>query len=44
MTVDRADAWVASATGTIRYWNICTDGIWVWSGFEPSDRLGVVYR
>lgn len=38
---DRADAWSAGATTTIRYYNICTGWVWIIRGVESSARVGV---
>ena len=36
------DAWSAGgASASISYYNICTGWIWVWSGWEDGDRLGL---
>lgn len=35
--------WDAGATCTVAYANICTGWLWVWSGWSPSDQLGVIF-
>jgi hypothetical protein len=37
------DGWISRGTDTISYWNVCTGWAWVWSGWEPEARLGVVF-
>jgi hypothetical protein len=38
--IDRGDDWNASDTGTIRYYNICTGWVWVWSGWADGETMG----
>jgi hypothetical protein len=38
--IDRGDDWNASTTGTIRYYNICTGWVWVWSGWADGETMG----
>jgi hypothetical protein len=43
--VEQSDPWRGGAmTCTISYYNICTGWVWVWSGYLPSDRTGVVFE
>jgi hypothetical protein len=37
-----ADAWTASTTCRINYYNVCTGWLWCWSGFGDDFRFGVV--
>jgi hypothetical protein len=38
-----ADGWDAGASCSVTYANICTGWLWVWSGWSPGDRIGVVF-
>lgn len=38
---DPADSWSSAWTCTIRYYNTCTDWIWLWGGWSGFDRVGV---
>jgi hypothetical protein len=29
---------------SLSYFNICTGWVWIWDGWEPNDRIGVVYE
>jgi hypothetical protein len=40
---DRENAWQSGCTTTIRYFNICTGWIWVWSGWLTGPNFGTVY-
>jgi hypothetical protein len=33
--------WSFQTTMTLAYYNTCTGWIWVWSGWQPEDRVGV---
>lgn len=35
--------WRGWGTVSLAYYNLCTGWTWVWSGWSPSDRLGVIY-
>jgi hypothetical protein len=39
--VDRGDDWGAQNTVTVRYYNNCTGWVWVWSGWNPGEAMGV---
>jgi hypothetical protein len=41
MDHDRNEVWSATTTVTIRYYNLCTGWIWVWSGWAPGEETGV---
>lgn len=38
-----ADVWRGGTTCSLVYYNTCTDWIYVWSGWAPSDRFGVAF-
>jgi hypothetical protein len=38
---DRGDAWGATASVTVRYYNTCTGWLWVWSGWANGEAIGV---
>jgi hypothetical protein len=40
---DRVSEWNAGSDCLLRYYNICTGWIWVWSGWPDDSRLGVVF-
>jgi len=46
---DRGE-WSAASTGTVvpcvalSYFNTCTGWVWVWGGWNPGDRMGVVFE
>jgi hypothetical protein len=37
------DRGAASGTCSIVYYNLCSGWLWVWSGWEPGDEVGVVF-
>jgi hypothetical protein len=37
----RGDDWGATTSVTIRYYNLCTGWLWVWSGWAHGEALGV---
>ncbi len=37
------DNWLQGGNCIVSYYNTCTSWIWIWSDFEPTDRLGVVF-
>jgi hypothetical protein len=37
------EEWASAGTCTVRYYNICTGWIWVWSGWFDDERIGTVY-
>ncbi|MBM3319651.1 MAG: hypothetical protein FJY73_03130 [Candidatus Eisenbacteria bacterium] len=37
------DRGAASGTCSIVYYNLCSRWLWVWSGWEPGDEVGVVF-
>jgi hypothetical protein len=42
--IERADSWSAATTCSVAYYNYCTGWIWVWSGWSPTDMLGVCFN
>ena len=43
---DRFDGWRAggaSATCLVDYYNLCNGWVWIWSGFLPTERIGVCF-
>jgi hypothetical protein len=44
MTDQDLDAgWTASTSCSVRYFNTCTGWVWVWSGWNPLDQVGVCW-
>src|SRR5687768_7163441 len=42
---DDGSEWRGGPTScSIRYYNICTGWVWVWSGWAPQDRVGVHFE
>jgi hypothetical protein len=41
--VEHDSAWRGTSTCSIVYYNICTGWIWNWSGWSPTDILGVSF-
>ena len=39
----RPDEWNAGTTCSVRYYNRCTGWVWIWSGWDPHDRIGVCF-
>ena len=42
MQDDRED-WGRAATCQILYYNLCQQWVWVWSGWDPTDKFGTVF-
>ena len=40
---ERPGAWNTSATCTLAYYNTCTGWVWIWSGWDAQDQLGVQF-
>lgn len=41
--LDEAAAWRSFATQTVRYYNTCTGWYWLWTHWQPEDRIAVVF-
>jgi hypothetical protein len=41
---DERDWAASSALCTLTYYNECTGWVWVWSGWDPHERIGVVFE
>jgi hypothetical protein len=39
-----ADGWDAGASCSVTYANTCTGWLWVWSGWSPGVRFGVIFE
>lgn len=38
------DAWRGAGTCSLVYYNFCTGWVWLWSGWEPSEVIGVAFE
>jgi hypothetical protein len=34
----------SSCSSSVSYFNVCSGWVWVWSGFEPGERIGTIFE
>jgi hypothetical protein len=39
--LENSKLWRSGSTCTVAYFNICTGWVWIWTGWEPRDQVGV---